>query len=511
MTNMISMSALARGVTVTLVAMTLGPAPLPASAQAGRTTATTAAATPGRSGTPTFNGDVAPILYENCAGCHRTGEVAPFSLLTYEDAAKRARLIATVTAARVMPPWKAEHGHGTFLNERRLTEAQIALLKAWADAGAPEGDAKDKPVLPSFPDGWQAGEPDQVVSMTDPYDVAADGPDDFRCFVLPLNLDRDVHVSGFEFRPGNKRVVHHAIIYVDSTGAGRRLAERSKGSGYRCVGGPGIPASGALGGWAPGADPRREEPETALAVPKGSDLVVQIHYHPSGKPEQDRSTLGLHYSGPATKGRAGIVLVNRRIYIKPGDSNYVVEASATLPRDVDLVGITPHAHYLATDMKVDAHLPDGRVTPLIWIKDWDFNWQGQYRYAAPMHLPKGTRLQMRYVFDNSEANPQNPASPPKMVTWGEETNDEMAIAFLEFVLPSPADVPAFRTSAMLQTLDSFLAAGGGIRDLPPGVAGAGAQRLQQAFQLFDRNRDGRLDDQERTALMEVVRRLAPEP
>lgn len=507
---MISISALARIAGVTLIAMTVTPAPIPVSAQqAGSIPARAPSAAPANASAPTFNKDVAPILYENCASCHRAGEVAPFPLLTYDDAARRARLIAAVTASRVMPPWKTEPGHGTFLNERRLTDAQISLLKAWADAGAPEGDTKNKPVPPHFPEGWQAGEPDQIVSMTNPYSVAADGPDDFRCFVLPLNLDRDVHVSGFEFRPGNKRVVHHAIIYVDSSGSGRRLAEKSNGS-YRCVGGPGIPASGAIGGWAPGADPRREEPETALTVPKGSDLVVQIHYHPSGKREEDRSSLGLHYSGPATKGRAGMVLLNRRLYIKPGDPNYVVEASVTLPRDADLIGITPHAHYLATDMKVDAHLPNGRVTPLIWIKDWDFNWQGQYRYAAPVHLPKGTRIQMRYVYDNSEANPQNPASPPKMVTWGEETNDEMAIAFLEFVLPSPADVPAFRTAAMLETINSFLAGGGGIDDLPPGVAGAGAQRLRQAFQLFDRNRDGKLDDQERGALMELVRTLAPQ-
>jgi mono/diheme cytochrome c family protein len=507
---MMSIAALARALTVTALAVMLTPTPLSVSAQSGQTATTTATGTTARTGTPTFNRDVAPLLYENCATCHRTGEVAPFPLLTYEDVAKRARIIAAVTAARVMPPWKAEPGHGSFLNERRLTDAQIALLKAWAEAGAPEGDAKDKPLPPKFPEGWQAGEPDQVVSMTDSHDVAADGPDDFRCFVLPLNLERDVNVSGFEFRPGNKRVVHHAIIYVDSTGAGRRLAARSNGGGYRCVGGPGFAATGAIGGWAPGADPRREDPETALAIPKGSDLVVQIHYHPSGKREQDRSSLGLHYSGPATRGRAGMVLVNRRIYINPGDSNYVVEASAVVPRDVDLVGITPHAHFLATDMKVDAHLPDGRVTPLIWIKDWDFNWQGQYRYAAPVHLPKGTRLQMRYVYDNSNRNPRNPASPPRLVTWGEETNDEMAIAFLEFVLPSPADVPAFRTSAMLQAIESFLAGGGGIDDVPPGVAGGAAPRLRQAFQLFDRNRDGKLDDQERTALMELVRRLVPE-
>ena len=458
---------------------------------------------------PTFN-DVAPILYKNCASCHRPGEVAPFSLLSYQDAAKRARMIATVTAARVMPPWKPEPGHGTFVNEKRLTDGQIALLKAWADSGAPEGDARNRPPVPTFPDGWQGGQPDQVVAMTDTFDLPADGPDQFRCFVLPLNLDRDVHVSGFEFRPGNRRVVHHAIVYVDSAGAGRRLAAGGDGKSYRCVGGPGFAASGAIGGWAPGADPRPEEPETALPVPKGSDLVVQIHYHPSGKAEKDLSSLGLHYSGPATKGRAGLVLINRRLNIKPGDANHVVEATVTVGQDADLVGITPHAHWLATDMKVDARLPDGTTKPLIWIKDWDFNWQGQYRYATPMHLPKGTQLHMRYVYDNSAANPQNPASPPKLVTWGEETNDEMAIAFLDFVLPSPRDVPGFRLGALTQVLESLLPAGGTLDELPPGVGGPNVERLRQAYRLFDTNRDGKLDEKERESLLELVRRLTPE-
>jgi hypothetical protein len=177
---------------------------------------------------------------------------------------------------------------------------------------------------------------------------------------------------------------------------------------------------------------------------------------------------------------------------------------------VSLVGITPHAHYLATDMKVDAHLPDGTKTPLIWIRDWDFNWQGQYRYASPVRLPKGTRLEMEYVYDNSADNPQNPSNPPTRVTWGEETNDEMAIAFLEFELPSPKDVPAFRLAALLQVLEPFLSAGGRIDDLPPGVGGANVERLRQAYRLFDANKDGQLDEKERAALLDLVKRLTPQ-
>jgi mono/diheme cytochrome c family protein len=472
-------------------------------------TAGSAAPAVAQTAVPTFNSDIAPILYRNCATCHRPGEVAPFSLLTYEEAAKRARLLATVTEARVMPPWKPEPGHGTFLNERRLSDADIRLIRAWAAAGAPEGDPAHRPEVPSSPEGWQAGEPDRVVTMPATYAVPADGPDQFRCFVLPLDLVEDSYVSGFEFRPGNPRVVHHAIIYLDSTGAARRRLAASGGDSYRCVGGPGFPATAALGGWAPGADPRRDDPSTALHVPAGSDLVVQIHYHPSGKPEHDRSRLGLQLSGPPTKGRAFITLVNRRIYIEPGDSNYVVTAAVTVPQDVQLVGITPHAHYLARDMKVTAQLPDGTAMPLIWISDWDFNWQGQYTYASPISLPKGTRVEMRYVYDNSDANPRNPAKPPALVRWGEETNDEMAIAFLEVVLPTPQDVPAFRLAGLLQIIEPFLEAGGRIDDLPAGVGGRNVERLRLAFELFDADRNGRLDDRERERLLELVRRLAP--
>jgi hypothetical protein len=468
-----------------------------------------AASAAAQTATPTFNSDIAPILYANCTTCHRPGEVAPFPLLTYDDAAKRARLLATVTEARVMPPWKAEPGHGEFLNERRLSDGDIRLIRAWAAAGAPEGDPSRRPRPPTFPEGWQNGEPDRVVTMPASYTVPADGPDQFRCFVLPLDLVEDIHVSGFEFRPGNPRVVHHAIIYVDSTGAARRRLAASGEDSYRCVGGPGFPATAALGGWAPGADPRRNDPATALPVPKGSDLVVQIHYHPSGKPEEDRSRLGLKLSGPPSRGRAFITLVNRRIHIEPGDANYVVTASMTVPQDVQLVGITPHAHYLAREMKVEAHLPDGTVTPLIWISDWDFNWQGQYFYASPISLPKGTRVSMRYVYDNSESNPRNPSKPPMLVRWGEETNDEMAIAFLEVVLPSPQDVPAFRLAGLLQIIEPFLDAGGRIDDLPTGVGGANLERLRLAFQLFDTDRNGRLDDLERDRLLELVRRLGP--
>ena len=457
--------------------------------------------------TPTFNKDIAPILYQNCATCHRPGEVAPFSLLTYADAAKKAGLLAIVTGKRVMPPWKAEPGYGSFANERRLSEPQIALIREWATAGAPEGDAKDRPTPPVFPNGWAAGQPDKVLTLSHKFEVAADGPDQYRCFVLPLDAAQDVYLSGLEFRPGNRRVVHHALVYADSTGAARKLAADSPDGSYTCFGGPKFPPSGLLGGWAPGASPPPDSPSLSQLIRQGTDIVVQIHYHPSGKPEQDQSSLGLKFSGPPTKGRAGIVLSNRRIAIPAGDPHYVVKTGVTLPRDVDVFGITPHAHYLGTDMQVNAVLPDGTTQRLIRIKDWDFNWQGQYRYKEPVHLPQGTRVELEYVYDNSENNPHNPAHPPVPVTWGEETQNEMAVLFLSVALPSPADVPAFRREMRTAYLEAFLAEGNGIDDLPPGIPKGELEMLRRVFQAFDKNGDGKLDGDERAALLQYLRGL----
>lgn len=452
---------------------------------------------------PTFNHDIAPILYQNCATCHRPGEVAPFSLLTYQDAAKRAKQIASVTQSRFMPPWKAEPGYGSFKNERRLSDDQIAMLRDWAANGAPEGDPAQKPEPPKFTDGWQAGMPDQVFTMPAKYALAADGPDQYRCFVIPMNLDHDVYVKTFEFRPENRRVVHHAIVYSDPTGAARKLA--TNGGSYSCFGGPRFAPVGLVGGWAPGGTAESAGPGMAVTVPKGTDLVLQIHYHPSGKAEQDQSSLGMTFGDPPTVGRGLILLNSRAIRIPAGESHYVVKAGITVPEDVELLGITPHAHYLAKDMKVDARLPDGSVTHLIWIKDWDFNWQGQYRYSKPVNLPKGTRVELEYTYDNSAANPRNPSNPPVLVHWGEQTTDEMALAFLNVKLSSLAEQKRFQQLMGLEMVEEFLSQGDSITDLPPEINAATRARIAAAISLFDRNHDGKLDAEERKALMDFLR------
>jgi len=459
---------------------------------------------------PTFNKDIAPILYQNCSTCHRPGEVAPFPLLTYQDAAKRASLIALVTRKRYMPPWKPEPGFGEFAHERRLTEEQITRIQEWAQAGAPEGDPADTPAAPKFPEGWQAGEPDQVLKMSAPYSLRSDGPDQFRCFVLPMNLDKQSFVSGAEFRPGNPKIVHHALIFLDSTGTARRLAAASGGSGYPCFGGPGFAGAGLLVGWAPGYTPLPAQPALSLPVRPGTDVVIQIHYHPSGKPEQDQSSIGLKFSGPPTKGRALLLAMNRYLDIPAGESHYVVKASVTVPQDAELWGITPHAHYLATDMKVNARLPDNSVIPLIWIKDWDFNWQGQYLYKQPIKLPKGTKIELEYVYDNSANNPHNPSNPPVRVRFGEQTKDEMALAFLGLVLPSPEDVQPFQRAVVLQYVEDFVRLTDNLNDLPEEIPPAMAARLRLALAAFDRDRDGKLDAQERANLLRLVQMMMPQ-
>jgi hypothetical protein len=398
-------------------------------------------------GAVTWAREIAPILHARCVSCHRTGEVAPFSLTSFDDASHHAKQIARMTQKRLMPPWKPVAGFGEFLDAARLSERELALLAAWAEAGAPEGDAAETPPLPAFPRDWPLGKPDLVLEMPEEFQVEAAGRDRFRCFVLPIELDEDQVVVGFDYRPGAPSVVHHALFFLDDQQRARKLDERDAGPGYETFGGIGFLPSGGLGGWAPGAAPHFMPEGTGRLVPKGADVVLQVHYHSSGKVERDRDRLALYFAkGPVKSLISGAAVITRAIDIPAGEANYRREASLTLPCPITLYGITPHMHYLGKEMSVQATAPDGTVVPLIRIDDWDFRWQSQDLYAQPIRLAKGTRIDLRARYDNSAANVRNPSDPPKRVTHGEQTTDEMCIAFLQLATDSPEDRALLRRS-----------------------------------------------------------------
>ena len=413
-----------------------------------------AALHPPSSGPVTFSETIAPILYDNCVTCHRPGEAAPFSLISYEDARKKGKLIARVTESRYMPPWRAAHGYGEFAGERRLTDAQIAAFAEWVKQGMPPGDPAKTPALPKFPDGWHLGTPDLVLKMPAAYELPASGPDLYRNFVIPTRLTENKWVRAIEFRPGARKAVHHALFAYDTTGASARQDGRDgkPGFGGMGTGGLGRPGgSGPLGGWAVGATPVFLPAGVALPLPKGSDIVLQMHFHLTGKPETEQATIGIYFTDQAPERRLFAVQVpalfgfGAGIDIPAGEKNYVVEDSVTLPVDMRALFVGAHAHYLAKDIKATATLPDGTTQPLLWIQDWDFNWQDRYLYKSPVRLPKGTRVDVRLVYDNSADNPRhpNPASP-KRVLWGEQSFDEMGTVNVAMQALRAEDEPALQ-------------------------------------------------------------------
>ncbi|MFO0947770.1 MAG: redoxin domain-containing protein [Planctomycetota bacterium] len=384
----------------------------------------------------TFTRHIAPLLYANCTECHRQGEVGPFALMTYEDAAKRASFLSDVTDSRLMPPWRAEIGHGDFNDERRLTDKQVAILKRWAEAGAPKGDDADMPPSPQFPEGWRLGTPDVVLEAPVPFTVPADGPDIFQHFVIPIEIPEDKTLVGFEFRAGNRAVVHHAVLFMDATGKTREKDAETPEPGYRTFGSVEASISAMIGVWTPGMTPALYPEGIGIRIPKKSDLVLQLHLHPTGKEEVDLSKVGLYFADKPIqdmKMQNVFLLGSLMIDIPPGENNYRVSSTFTLPIDLTFVSIFPHLHLIGKDMKITATLPDGKTKSLIWIKDWNFYWQDNYVYKQPLTLPKGTRLDVEAHYDNSANNPFNPSSPPKPVYFGNGSGDEMCFAIFQVV------------------------------------------------------------------------------
>ena len=385
-----------------------------------------------RSSSVTYARDIAPIIQANCASCHRPGQSGPFSLLTYDEVSKHARQVATVTRARFMPPWKPAPGFGRFLDERRLSEYELSLLESWVRTGKAKGDDADLPASLAEDGGWRLGEPDQILRMRQVFTVPASGPDVRQYFVIPTRLGDNRLLTAIDFRPGAPQSVHHASFFLDTKGAARRLDDADPQPGYAAFGGPGFRSQGTLRSWFPGMSPRHLPDGMGRLVPRGSDIVAEVHYVCSGKTEHDRSSIGLYYGSRSSRQLVEeIQIANKQILIPAGAARHHERATYTLPVDTILLDVAPHMHELGREMKVAATLPDGRVEPLVWVPDWDFNWQSQYSYAEPIRLPKGSRIDVDAWYDNSAENPLNPNSPPKNVIWGEDSTDEMLICHFQ--------------------------------------------------------------------------------
>jgi tetratricopeptide (TPR) repeat protein len=400
----------------------------------------------------TFNRDVAPILYANCTTCHRPGESAPFSLLTYADARQRAGLISAVTTTHVMPPWQPESAEGEFSGERRLEPSEIDTIRRWVEDGLQEGRPDDKPAVPAFSDGWQLGTPDVVVTMPVAFEVPADGPDVFRNFVLPVPLNARRYVRALEFRPGNARVLHHARLLLDDTGDIRRFDGKESAPGFPGMDVPGARfPDGHFLGWAPGKAPTRETYQWPITP--GTDFIVQMHLKPTGRPETIRASIGLYLTDEAPP-RTPLMLRlgSKTIDIPAGESHYEITDRFEIPVDVTALSVYPHAHYLAKEMFVRATMPNGKSATLLHIPNWNFNWQDEYQYTKPVALPRGTMIEMHYRYDNSADNAHNPSSPPRRVAFGSETTDEMGELLVQVLTKNAEDAERLRAQVARKSL-----------------------------------------------------------
>jgi len=388
----------------------------------------------------TFARDIAPIVFRSCSSCHHSGEAAPFPLISYGDVKSHARQIADITHKRLMPPWLPSADSLLFEDDNHLSDYEIALFQKWLDAGAPEGDSRDLPPSPHFASGWQLGQPDLVLRAAAPFEIPASGSDVYWNFIFRSVFSSSHFIKAIEIHPGDKRLVHHANLLVDRTQSARSQ-EKSPGSGFAGmelqIESEAFDPDGHFLFWKPGSAPVVEPPGLALRLDAGNDLVLNAHLQPSGKPESVQPTIGIYFtSEPATRFPVLLQLENdRALDIPPGDAKFVVEDSFTLPADIELLALYPHAHYLCRDMLATAQLPGSLSKTLIHISRWNLNWQAVFRLAQPLRLPRGTVISMRYTYDNSSGNIANPNNPPQRVLAGNRAVDEMAHLWLQ-VLPS---------------------------------------------------------------------------
>lgn len=456
---------------------------------------------------PTFN-DIAPILFDNCATCHRpiddvpepdprlvrrssegeggtSGPVppkpsaeadpicvagAPFSVLDYESVRRNARAIASAVQRRAMPPWLPEPGHGVFADERRLSDDQIALIAKWVESGAPEGNPAEVPKPPTFSGGWQLGTPDLVLTLPEPYVLQSGNRDVFRNFVIPVPITATRYVRAVEFRADRPQVLHHADLAIDLGRVSRVLDRAEPGPGFSTMDGGQVYN---VYGWSPGKVPVMEAADNAWTLEPGTDFVLLLHMIAGATSETVQPSIGLFFSDtPPTRTPISVKLEAQGIAIPAGESNYVVEDSYVLPVDVDAVSIYPHAHYIGKEMRGTAMLPDGSQQDLLWIRQWDFRWQDRYRYRSPVFLPRGTRLSMRFTYDNSAANPNNRSDPPQRVRSGPRSTDEMGHLWIEVVPRRAEDAAVLNADFVRRSLSAAIASAELDVRLDPRVAAA---------------------------------------
>ncbi len=437
----------------------------------------------------TFAEHIAPLVYDNCTSCHRPGEAGPFSLTNYREVAKRSQLMLEVIEDRYMPPWKPVPGHGKFANDRSLAEEEIAMFKKWVESGRPEGDRSKLPKMPEFPKGWTRGDPDLVVKMTEGFTVPADGKDIYRNFVIPLDLPEDKWVKAVELRPTARSVLHHVLLFLDDSGSARKLDARDGKPGFKQMA---FRRSGSLGSYIPGSGPFVLPGDLSLPLKKGSDLVLASHFHPSGKEEFEQSSVGIYFADkPSPQKVIGVQVPpvfgrGMGIDIPAGQAEYKVEDEFTLPVDVVAHVVGGHAHYVCEKMKMTATLPDGKTESLIYIDDWDLNWQGRYFFKKPIELPAGTVLKTELVYNNSVKNPRNPFNPPQRIRWGRESTDEMGSVTLQVVAAKESEARQLEQALRRNTGRKL-------------VAGSRKGRQTSAsgvMRLLDKNNDGKVEKSE---------------
>jgi len=371
--------------------------------------------------TVTFSKDISPILYKNCVNCHRPGEVAPMSLLTYKDARPWAKAIREKVVSGVMPPWHADPKFGEFSNDRRLSKKDIETVSAWVDGGAKEGDPKQMPAMPRFTEGWQMGKPDVVFQMGQEFEVPAEGTISYKYFFIPTGFKEDRWIQAAEIRPGNRAVVHHVIAFVAEPDAVREgIAARNRVEG--------------LAGFAPGDSATILPDGIGRLVKAGSIIVLQMHYTTNGTAQKDRTSIGLIFSSkPVVKAAMGGAAMNRRFEIPAGDPNYSVESVYTFKNDSHITSLMPHMHLRGKDFQFRLVYPDGTSKIILSVPKYDFNWQTRYELKEPIAAPRGSRIECIAHFDNSDQNKWNP-DPTRPVRWGQQTWEEMMIGFVGFTL-----------------------------------------------------------------------------